>query len=69
MTESVLLTVSGMKCGGCEANVSTQLQSLNGVISVQASSKDSEVKVEFDPAQTNVKEITDKITAAGFVVE
>ncbi len=69
MTESVSLTVTGMKCGGCETNVSTKLQAIDGVLSVHASSKDNEVKVEFDADKTSLGVITDAITDAGFTVE
>jgi len=48
MTESVSLTVTGMKCGGCEANVTSKLEAIDGVLSVNASSKNNEVNVEFD---------------------
>ncbi len=69
MTESVVLNVTGMKCGGCESNVTNQLQAIDGVVSVVASSKENEVKVEFDPQRTNLDVIISTITAAGFVVE
>ncbi|MEQ1530594.1 MAG: heavy-metal-associated domain-containing protein [Methylococcales bacterium] len=69
MAESVVLTVTGMKCGGCEGNVSNQLQTMAGIISVAASSQNDEVKVEFDAEQTNLDAIIAKITEAGFVVE
>ncbi|MGZ4978255.1 MAG: heavy-metal-associated domain-containing protein [Methylobacter sp.] len=69
MTESVSLTVTGMKCGGCEANVTGKLQAIDGVLSVNASSKDNEVNVEFDTEKTSLDVITDAITEAGFIVE
>jgi copper chaperone len=69
MTESVSLNVSGMKCGGCEANVTARLQAIDGVLSVKASSKDKEVDVEFDAARTDLDAITTAITEAGFTVE
>ena len=69
MTESVLLTVTGMKCGGCEANLTNKLQAIDGVLSVNASSKNSEVSVEFDAEKTDLDVITDAITDAGFTVE
>ncbi|MGZ4989808.1 MAG: heavy-metal-associated domain-containing protein [Methylobacter sp.] len=69
MTESVSLTVTGMKCGGCETNVTGKLQAIDGVLSVKASSKDNEVNVEFDAEKTNLDVITDAITEAGFSVE
>jgi copper chaperone len=68
MTESALLKVTGMKCGGCEGNVTTKLKSLDGVKSVMASSKNQEVKVEFDEKQTNLKAIAQAITDVGYTV-
>ncbi|MGZ4994973.1 MAG: heavy-metal-associated domain-containing protein [Methylobacter sp.] len=69
MTESVSLTVTGMKCGGCEANVTGKLQAIDGVLSVKASSKDNQVDVEFDAGKTSLDAIADVITDAGFTVE
>jgi len=69
MAESVSLTVIGMKCGGCETNVVTKLKAIDGVLSVNASSKDKEVNVEFDSEKTGVDVITDAIIDAGFTVE
>ncbi len=69
MTESISLTVTGMKCGGCEANVTNKLKEIDGVLSVNASSKNKEVDVEFDAEKTSLDEITDAITDAGFTVE
>lgn len=68
MSESVILNVSGMKCGGCENNVTGKLNALSGVIAVKAENKEKRVTVEFDPAQTNVSAIEQVITAAGFEV-
>lgn len=69
MSESVLFTVSGMKCGGCESNVKTKLNAVDGVLSVEAMSKESKVEVEFNADETNVEIISDAITEAGYVVE
>ncbi len=69
MNESVSLTVTGMKCGGCEANVTGKLQAIDGVMSVKAASKDNEVYVEFDAEKTSLNVITEAITDAGFSVE
>lgn len=68
MTELASLTVTGMKCGGCENNVTTKLKSLAGVKSVTASSKNQEVKVEFDGEQTSLKAIAQAIADAGYTV-
>lgn len=69
MTESVSLTVTGMKCGGCEANVTNKLEAIDGVLSVNASSKNKEVEVEFDAGKTSLDVITNAIIDAGFTVE
>ena len=69
MSESVTFTVTGMKCGGCESNITSKLQTLEGVLSVSASHKDDEVEIEFDPSKTDPESIKDVITEAGFSVE
>lgn len=69
MSESVRFTVTGMKCGGCESNITDKLQALDGVLSVSASHQDDEVKIEFDSAKTDLGSIRDVINEAGFTVE
>ncbi|WP_020561531.1 heavy-metal-associated domain-containing protein [Methylosarcina fibrata] len=69
MTESVELTVTGMKCGGCETNVKAKLNSIDGVLSVEASSKEKKVSVEFEESKTDLEAIKTAIAEAGFTVE
>lgn len=69
MSESVSLTVTGMKCGGCENTIVSKVSAIVGVTAVKASHKDKQVDVEFDPAQTNLDDIEDAISDAGFNVE
>jgi len=68
MSQSASLTVSGMKCGGCENSIVTKVSAIAGVSTVQAFHKENRVDVEFDPAQTDLDEIEDVITDAGFKV-
>lgn len=68
MIESVILNVTGMKCGGCETNVRTKLSAIAGVGQVTASSKEAKVSVEFDDGQTNLDDIKAAIAEAGFKV-
>ena len=68
MSESVSLAVSGMKCGGCEANVTSKLNTIDGVLSVEASSKENKIEVEFESNTTNVEAISQAITEVGYVV-
>lgn len=69
MTESISLTVIGMKCGGCEANVTSKLKAIDGVLAVSASFQNKEVSVEFDTEKTTPDVITGAIIDAGFTVE
>jgi len=69
MSESVVLNVSGMKCGGCESSVTNSLKAIDGILSVTASSKDKQVKVEFDAEKTGLQAIKTAIAGAGFTVE
>ena len=69
MSESISLDVTGMKCGGCESNVNTKLNTIDGVITVDAMSKEKKVNVEFDPEKTNVEIISEAIVEAGFAIE
>ena len=69
MIESVVLTVTDMKCGGCETNIMGKLEAINGVISVKASFKEKEVSVEYDTEKTSVDTLKDTITDAGFTIK
>ena len=69
MIESAVLTVTDMKCGGCETNITGKLEAINGVISVKASFKDKAVSVEYDTDKTSLDAVKDTITGAGFTVK
>lgn len=69
MSELASLTVTGMKCGGCESNVKVKLGSISGVLAVTAMNKENKVEVKFDANKTNIKVISQAITELGYVVE
>jgi copper chaperone len=69
MIETVILTVTDMKCGGCETNITGKLEAINGVMSVKASFKDKAVSVEYDAEKTSLDTIKGTITGAGFTVK
>lgn len=68
MIKTFSLTVTGMKCGGCETNVADKLKTIDGVLFVKASSKDNEVNVEFDTDKTSLDIIEGAIIEAGFAL-
>jgi len=69
MAESIELTVTGMKCGGCESNVKNKLGEIDGVLAVTASSKEKKVGVDYDAEKTDLAAIKAAIAEAGFTVE
>ncbi len=68
MIDSQILTVTGMKCGGCEANIIEKLSAISGVISVKASAKHNEVSIEYNNELTDIANIKAAIKDAGFEV-
>jgi|GEM_PF-220293 len=68
MIESQTLTVTGMKCGGCETNVTEKLKVIPGVISVSASAKNNEVSIEYNNELTDIATLKTAILNAGFEV-
>ena len=69
MLENLALTVIGMKCGGCEAGLKTQLLALEGVSSVSASHKEKLVEIVFDAQKITPSQLQSVITTAGYQVE
>ncbi len=69
MKQSVTFNVSGIKCGGCETTINKALQALAGVVSVQASSQDKTVGVQFDTDLTSTEAIRAAIVTAGYAVQ
>mgnify|MGYP001636559293 CR=1 FL=1 len=69
MIETITLSVTGMKCGGCETNVINKLKTMAGVKTVQASSKDNKVEVAFENEKSDLDAIKAAITAAGYFPE
>lgn len=60
------LTVDGMACVGCEVTIEEKLSKIEGVVSVKASHKNKQVKVEFDSTKTNLKTIKSSIVKSGY---
>jgi len=69
MTDSVKLTVAGMKCGGCEKTVTEALMATEGVLKVNAIHHDDHVEIEFDKKILEEDDLIECIENAGFIVE
>jgi len=60
------ITVKGMKCGGCEANLQNALLGLAGVVSAKASARDSSLEIEYDESVLSAERINQVIAEKGF---
>jgi len=65
--ERKTLAVTGMSCNGCEQNVESALQSLDGVSRVEADHEADTVGVVVDDAVTD-DDLTTAIEGAGYDV-
>ena len=69
MTTKVKLTVTGMKCGGCENTIKEALTGKQGIVSIDTSHGDDWVAVEFDETVLEEDDVIELIENAGFTVE
>ena len=63
-----VLSVKGMKCGGCESTVREAVKSCAGVTDVQPNFKENKVEVEYEEGQADLEAISKAISAKGFQV-
>ncbi len=63
-----VLSVKGMKCGGCEATVREAVKSCPGVISVQPNFRENSIEVEYEEGKADLEVISRAISAQGFQV-
>jgi len=65
MSDTLVLKVEGMDCGGCEQSIARALEPLEGVAGVRASHAEGRVEVDGNADPTKVREA---IEAAGYEV-
>lgn len=68
MANEIHLSVEGMRCTGCEANLRFALSSLAGVERVKADYEAKTVEVAFDPSLTSEAEVRSAIEEIGYTV-
>lgn len=64
--ETVVISVDGMTCAGCEPHINGTLTKLNGVSSSEASYENKNVKVVYNPGQISVGQIKAAINEIGY---
>lgn len=67
-SETKVLNVEGMSCMHCVHAVKTAVGSLPGISKVEVDLMGKKVEVAFDPQQTGIEAIKEKIAEAGYEV-
>ncbi len=65
---TIVLQVTGMKCGGCENSVRDAVKGLAGVNTVTPSFKANTVEVDYDESEADIETIKKTIKDKGFAV-
>lgn len=63
-----VLTVKGMKCGGCETNVRDTVKACAGVLDVIPNFRENSVEIEYEEGVANLEAIRQAIIGKGFEV-
>lgn len=66
---SEILTVAGVDCPHCAAQVRKELEGLNGVVGVEVDLPAQTARVTFDPALVSREKVAAVIEDAGFDIE
>lgn len=66
MTKKETYQVEGMTCSGCERTVQRVLSMLQGVSDVQASFKESQVSLTYNPDLVSIDDIKSQIQKVGY---
>ena len=64
----ITFPVSGMTCANCAMNIERNVKKLAGVSEAQVNFASEQVAVSFDPKSLQLKDVVEKIHAAGFKV-
>jgi mercuric ion transport protein len=66
--QTVELSIKGMNCEACEAEVNYEVNKLPGIIQSTVSYKNGNAIIRFDVSKTIIKNITDAVNATGYKV-
>ena len=60
--------VEGMTCAGCETHIESEVNKLNGILSVKASYEAANTVVEYDKTKTDLTVIQKAINSTGYKI-
>ena len=64
--KTIVIEVEGMTCAGCEPHINETLKELKGVVSSEASYRNKNVKVIYNPNQVSVEQMKAAINEIGY---
>lgn len=64
--KTVVIEVDGMTCAGCEPHINDTLKQAKGIVSAEASYRNKNVKVVFNPQQISLEQIKKAIDEIGY---
>jgi copper chaperone len=67
--KKITLEVNGMTCDHCVQTIKGTLNKIIGLNLIEINLDKSQVKVEFNESQTNIKVLSGEIVALGFEVK
>ena len=67
--KEITLEVNGMTCDHCVQTIKGTLNKVIGLNLIEINLDKSQVKVEFNESQTNIKILSEEIVALGFEVK
>jgi len=66
--QTLEIPIKGMTCAGCEAHVNSAIGELDGVVNVNASYKQGNAVVAFDPNKVSQDQIVEAVNKTGYKV-
>jgi copper chaperone CopZ len=66
--EDIIISIPRMKCGGCVKNVQRALESLAGVLFIEADLANKTVLLRHEPEQTPLETIKSQLATAKYPV-
>jgi periplasmic mercuric ion binding protein len=64
--QTIVLTVEGMTCSGCEVAIVNSLTRIEGVSHADASHTEGTASVSFDPDAVNIEDLQKAVEEAGY---
>ena len=66
--QTTILNINGMTCMGCVNSIKNVMGKISGVSNADVSLENKQVKIQYDPEETNINQFKEAIEGAGFEI-